>query len=73
MSEYRKLYRINEGKVLGGLCAGLGEYFNVDPVVIRLCWILFAFLGGCGILAYIIGLLVVPKQPEIGSGHVHYQ
>ena len=73
MSEYRKLYRIDEGKVFGGLCAGLGEYFNVDPIVLRLCWVLFACFAGCGIIAYLIGLLVVPKQPKTDSSSVHYQ
>ena len=73
MSTCKKLYRIPEGKILGGVCAGLGDYFNIDPVVIRLLWVMLAVLGGCGILAYIIALLVVPKRPEIGPGSVHYE
>ena len=69
----RKLYRVNEGKVFCGLCAGLGEYFDLDPVVIRLAWLLFAFLGGAGLLAYIVAAIIVPKRPYSDGGNVQYQ
>ena len=58
----RKLYRVNEGKVFCGVCSGLGEYFDIDPVVIRLAWLLFAFLAGAGVIAYIIAAIIVPKK-----------
>ncbi len=44
----RKLYKINEGKVIDGVCAGIGDYFDVDPVLVRLVWIMFCAMGGCG-------------------------
>ena len=38
-----------------------GEYFNIDPTVVRLLWIIFSLLGGCGVLAYIIAAIVIPE------------
>lgn len=58
----KRMYRSEKNKVLGGVCGGLGEYFNVDPVLIRILWVLFALAYGSGILAYIIAWLVIPKK-----------
>lgn len=71
MENYKRLYRKSEGKVFAGVCSGLGEYFDIDPVVVRLAWLLFAFLGGSGVLAYLIAWLVVPARPD--SGTVQYK
>jgi phage shock protein C len=49
---------------LAGVCGGIGAYFNVDPVLIRLLWVFFTLAGGGGLLAYIIAWLVVPESPE---------
>lgn len=73
MSDYKKLYRVRNGKMIAGLCSGLGEYFNVDPTIVRLAWVLFAFLGGCGILAYLIAWIIVPYPPEEAPGYIHYE
>lgn len=59
-NEYRKLYK-SRNRMLCGVCGGIGEYFNIDPTVIRLLWIIFSILGGCGILAYIIAAIVIPE------------
>ncbi len=59
-NEYRKLYK-SRNRMLCGVCGGIGEYFNLDPTVIRLLWIIFSILGGCGILAYIIAAIVIPE------------
>ena len=53
MTKNKKLYKVNEGKMIDGVCAGIAEYFDADPTVIRLLWILFCAMGGSGILAYI--------------------
>lgn len=58
----RKLYRIEEGKMLCGVCGGIAEYFGVDPTVIRLAWVLFSALGGSGLLAYLICAIIIPMQ-----------
>lgn len=59
-NEYRKLYK-SRNRMLCGVCGGIGEYFNIDPTVIRLLWIIFSVIGGCGILAYIIAAIVIPE------------
>ncbi len=58
----KKLYKIREGKMLAGVCGGIAEYFDLDPTVIRLAWILFSALGGGGIIAYIICAIVFPSK-----------
>ena len=49
-------------RVVCGVCGGLGEYFNVDPTVVRLLWIAFSLMGGSGILAYIIAAVIMPEN-----------
>jgi phage shock protein C len=49
-----------EGKILG-VCEGLGDHFELDPTVVRIAFVLFVFLGGSGILLYLILALVMPK------------
>ena len=62
--EPKKLYLVKEGKKVCGLCNGIGEYFEIDPTIIRLAWLVFVFLGGTGLLTYFIGALVVPTKPK---------
>ena len=63
----KKLYRIDQGKLIAGVCGGIAEYLNVDPTVIRLIWALVA-LSGSGILAYISAMLIIPVKPlELGE------
>lgn len=61
--ENKKLYRIPEEGMIGGVCAGLGEYLNADPTVIRLIFVLLALAGMSGVLIYIIMWLIVPIKP----------
>ena len=60
----KKLYKSNTNKTLDGVCAGIGEYFVIDPTVIRLAWVVFSLLGGSGILAYIICAIIIPRKPQ---------
>jgi len=60
----KKLYKSNTDKKLDGVCAGIAEYLNVDPTVIRLVWVFATLFVGAGILAYIIAALVMPRKPE---------
>lgn len=48
--------------MLAGVCGGIAEYFNIDPTVIRLAWVLFSLCGGSGVLAYIIAAIIIPKE-----------
>ena len=59
----KRLYKVNQGKMLDGVCAGVAEYLNVDPTLIRAAWALFAFFGA-GVLAYIICAIIFPRNPE---------
>ncbi len=61
----KKLYKIEAGKKLCGVCGGIAEYFNIDPTIIRLAWVVFTALGGSGIIAYIICAIVFPNKSEI--------
>ena len=61
----KKLYRSMADKKLCGVCGGLGEYFEVDPTLIRLLWVIFTFCGGAGLLAYIICAIIVPQQKQL--------
>ena len=60
----KKLYKSNENEMLDGVCGGIAEYFDIDPTVARLGWVVFCALGGSGILAYIIAAIVIPRRPE---------
>ena len=59
----KKLYRSKTQRVIAGVCGGIAEYFNIDPTIVRLMWVLFCFAGGAGILAYIIAWIIVPEGP----------
>jgi phage shock protein PspC (stress-responsive transcriptional regulator) len=60
--EPRRLVRAREGRVIGGVCAGLGRYFNVDPIIFRIGAVVLAFVGGAGLLAYLAALLLIPAE-----------
>lgn len=60
----RRLYKINQGKLLDGVCGGIALYFGLDPTLVRLAWVLFTALGGSGIVAYIVCALIIPREPD---------
>lgn len=64
MSATKKLYRSRTDKKIAGICGGLAQYFDVDPVIVRLCWVLFTLLGGAGIILYIIAWFIIPVEPQ---------
>jgi len=59
----KRLYRSRKNKILAGVCGGIGEYFSIDPVIIRIIAVVLFFWGGSGILAYIIGMIIIPVAP----------
>ena len=61
----KRLYRVEDGKMLCGVCGGIAEYFNVDPTLIRLGFALFCLAGGSGILAYIIAAMIMPTKSQV--------
>lgn len=61
-TEYKQITRSNANRMIAGVCAGLGEYLNIDPTVVRLLFVLGFFLTGPGILvAYLIMAVIVPE------------
>ena len=60
----KRLYRSRESRMLCGVCGGIAEYFNIDPTLIRLLFVLFG-LSGSGILAYIIAAIIIPDSPVV--------
>lgn len=57
----KKLYRSSINRMLFGVCGGIGEYFNIDPTIVRLAWALFAFTGA-GVVCYFIAALIIPSD-----------
>ena len=60
----KKLYRSRDNKMVAGICAGLAQYFELDPTLVRLGMAALIVLGG-GLLFYIIAWLIVPQEPGI--------
>lgn len=65
MTNYNRLYRSTSDKVIGGVAGGLGDYLNIDPVIVRIIFVLLAIFGGSGVLVYIILWIVVPEKPFV--------
>jgi len=61
--EKKRLYRSQSERMIAGVCGGLAEYFEIDPTLVRLLFVLLFFLGGNGILIYLIMLVLVPSEP----------
>ncbi len=64
----RRLYRSKRDCIIGGVAGGLAEYLDVDPTIVRILWVILAFLDGIGVLAYIIAWIIVPPNPSPESG-----
>jgi len=62
-AEPNRLYRSRNDRMLAGVAAGIAKYFNTDPTLIRLLFVLFALAGGPGLLVYIIMWIVMPVEP----------
>ncbi len=58
----KRLFRSRKDKMIAGVCGGLGQYFDVDPVIVRLVFVILAFVQGIGVLAYILLWIIVPME-----------
>lgn len=65
METPKRLYKSRQYRVIDGVCGGIAEYFDVDPTIVRLLWVLLTLLGGSGIILYIIAMIVMPTNPEL--------
>lgn len=61
MNEPKRLYKSSSNRVLCGVCGGIGEFFNIDPTLIRLLLVLIACTG-TGIIAYIVAAIIIPEH-----------
>jgi phage shock protein C len=59
----KRLYKSRTNKVVDGVCGGIAEYFDVDPVLVRIIFVLFFFFGGSALIAYIVGMIIMPRAP----------
>lgn len=60
----KRLYKSRNDQKIDGVCAGIANFFGIDPTIVRLAWALFVIAAGSGILAYIVCALVLPREPE---------
>ena len=60
----KRLYKSSSNRVLCGVCGGVGGYFNVDPTLIRLLFLLLICGWGSGLLFYIIAAIIIPERPR---------
>ena len=59
----KRLYRSRKDKILGGVCGGVANYLGIDPTIVRVVWILLALAYGLGLIAYIVGWIIIPQEP----------
>ena len=66
MTDIKRIYREREDAKLGGICAGLGTYLGLDPVILRVAWLLATVFTGfvLGIVAYLMAWIVIPQRPQ---------
>ena len=63
----KRLYRSQTDRVLFGVCGGLGKYFGIDPVIFRILFVIFLFIDGVGLIAYLIMILIIPNERGVGK------
>ena len=61
----KKLYRVEDNKMLLGVCNNIAEYFDVDPTVVRLVWAFATLFLGAGVLAYVVAAIIMPIKPRV--------
>ena len=61
MDERKRLYKSRNNKMICGVCAGIADYFNIDPSIVRVLWAVLALAAGTGVLAYIACAIILPE------------
>ena len=64
----KKLYRSKKNRKIAGICGGIAEYFDIDPIIIRLITLILVLSAGGGLIAYIVAWIIVPEEP--GDAHL---
>ncbi len=65
MADYRRLYRSCTDRKIAGVCGGLAQYLNVDPTVVRIIFLILLFIGGGGLLIYLIIWICAPNEDNM--------
>lgn len=63
-NQTKRLYRSKKNQMIAGVCAGLGEYFTIDPTVVRLIFVIATIFGGYGVIVYIILWIILPEESD---------
>ena len=63
-NEGKKLYRSKVNRMVAGVCGGLGDYLNLDSVLLRIIWVVLTLFGGIGVIVYIAGIIIIPENPN---------
>ncbi len=62
MENTKKIYRNPNNTIIAGVCSGIGDYFNIDPVIVRLIWAASVLFMGFGVLAYLVAWIIIPAR-----------
>jgi phage shock protein C len=60
----KRLFKSRQNRIIDGVCGGIAEYFEVDPTIVRILWVIMTLLGGSGIILYIVAMIVMPANPS---------
>ena len=58
----KTLHKSSANKMIAGVCGGIGEYFNIDPTLVRLGFVALSFMFGGGVLVYILAAIIIPRE-----------
>ena len=60
----KSLYRSQSSRMIAGVCGGVAEYFNIDPTIVRILWVVFSLFVPAGIIAYLAGAFIITEKPD---------
>ena len=61
----KRLYRMKEGRMVCGVCAGIAKYYNLDPTVVRVVWAVASCFYFAGVIAYVAAALIIPEESNL--------
>ena len=75
--EGKRVYKSRTDIKIDGVCSGIAKYFNIDPTIVRLIWVAAVLFGGTGVIAYILCMILIPREPDVvdhtGGGYNQHQ
>ena len=60
----KRLYRSTSSRMLAGVCGGIAEYFNIDPTIVRILWVVVSLFGFAGVVVYLAGAFIIPEKTD---------